>query len=280
MTVTRVFFGLLASAGLQLLGAELGAAALARNCQADADCGAAPATCELLHYQTCAGKDPACPAGSACGDKPTLENQADCKPYIEGICRQPHELPCQADADCGAGFRCVEQIGMWCRGGGSSGGAGVAPSSWQECGVSRGTFACELIESSCKADRDCAAGLRCQQSAPSACDVASGTSSDDGEAALGEPARPADCTASAPKLCAPPGYFSFQSKDAEVTAHDAGGAAGAAEADEASDADAQTSVAGGAGCSLHTRPGSAGLELGWLALLGVLATCSRKRRAA
>ena len=134
-----------ATAGVQLLGAVLVSEASAKNCQTVADSGGPPALCELTTYQTCAGRDTACPAGSACGDKPTLDNQAECALYAEGICRQPYELSCKRDADCGTGFRCTEQIGRACSGMATSGGNGVPPSWHEDCRETRGTFHCELV---------------------------------------------------------------------------------------------------------------------------------------
>jgi hypothetical protein len=231
-----------AALGMQLLGAGLGSKALAKNCQTDADCGGAPATCELTSYQTCAGKDPACPAGSACGDKPTRDRQAGCAPYVEGICRQPYELPCRVDADCGVGFRCAEQIGRVCWGMGTTGGNGVAPSFHEECYETRGTFACELIEASCSADSDCVAGLHCLPSQASTCGITT--------------ASPAvsDC-AEVPMVCAPEGYFgaSLAGED-----RDSAGGTVVEEGSAASEASG--------GCSLGARSGCEG----WLALAGVL----------
>lgn len=253
--------------GLQLLGAELGSAAAALNCQTAADCGGPPATCQLTTYQTCAGKDPACPAGSPCGEKPTMPNQPGCAPYVEGICHQAYEQPCQVDADCGTGFRCAEQIGMACSGMGSSGSPGVAPTSHEECHVSRGAFACELNRTPCTVDTDCAAGLRCQQSDASSCfkrtckldtGCATGLRCEQSGASFcwtsfappsdPDAARALDaCSESPPVLCAPRGYFNAP----EVNLAD-GGVAGFSD----------DTVTGSAGSAPNQPPAQVGVQAG------------------
>jgi len=312
MTQRYVWISALAALGLPLLGAELGSAVAARNCQTAADCGGAPATCQLTTYQTCAGKDPACPAGSSCGEKP-LPGQTDCAPYVEGICRQPSELPCQVDADCGAGFRCAEQIGMSCVGMGSTGSPGDAPSWHEECRVSRGSFACELNRTPCSVDRDCAAGLSCQQSDAnfcheSTCNVDPGCASglrcklsevsycwtSFASPTTPDAARFLDaCTSDPPLLCAPRDFFGVQeaklpdgglasSVDEGVTgadgnpAHESPALAG----DEAG-GDADERSASGDGCSLRGNAQAAWPELSWVALLGgFVYSRVRRRRAA
>ena len=317
MAQRYVWMGVLATVGLSLLGAELGSPAAALSCLTAADCGGPPATCELTTYQTCAGKDPACPAGSPCGEKPSTPDQTGCAPYVEGICRQAYDLPCQVDADCGTGFHCAEQIGMSCSGSASSGGSGVAPESHEACHVSRGTFACELTKTACKLDSDCAAGLRCQPSDMNfcfhtTCDVdpacAAGLRCQQSGASFcwtsyapsSEPdaVRALDtCTESPPVLCAPLGYFGVQELNlpdggvagsADDSVAGAGGSAPNAPpslsseqggAADAGDRSAPAAPAGGDGCSLRAGGLGGRSELGWVALLGAL-IFRRQRRAA
>jgi hypothetical protein len=272
--------------GMQLLGAALSARAAAKNCQTAADCGGAPATCELTTYQTCAGKDPTCPAGSSCGDKPTSDDQTHCAPYVEGICRQPHELPCRIDTDCGVGFRCAEQIGRACSGMGTSGGNGVPPSFHEECHETRGTFACELIATRCATDGDCASGLRCLPSRSSSCGA---TTASPGAANPPDTTPVAACE-QAPTVCAPEGYFGVvdvspeQGKDA--TADGRADTAGnlvdepsldpVEESNEADD-DERDARGGDGGCSLVPGSNAGAVELSWLALAGVLVLQRRRR---
>lgn len=300
--------------GLGLLDAELGSPAAALNCKTAADCGGAPATCELTTHQTCAGKDPACPAGSSCGDKPTMPDQPGCAPYVEGICRRPDELPCQVDADCGAGFRCAEQISMACSGGGSSGGPGVAPTFHEECHVSRGTFRCELNDTACSVDRACGAGLTCQESDTSHCQKSKCDVDPSCEKGLrceirgvsycwtsfALPARQDvavaidQCTMSPPTLCAPRGYF-VPPPVRELSDGGVGGVLDSrpttAEGDTHGDASAKASDgtattddseqparASGDGCSLRGRAGTAWTDPSWFALLGAV-VLGRRRRA-
>ncbi|HEY6876915.1 MAG TPA: hypothetical protein VI299_02805 [Polyangiales bacterium] len=251
------------AAGVQLFVMEQSSTAAAKNCLTAADCGGAPATCRLTTYQTCAGKDPSCPAGSACGDKPTMNNQADCAPYVEGTCYQQYELPCQIDADCGGGFRCVEQIGRACSGMGSTGGNGMPPWFHEECYETRGTFACELIEASCKVDSDCAAGLRCQQSSASKCGETFAPTVADAE--------PSDTNcAQEPMRCAPEGYFGVRASSPPAGDDDVIAAGDSA----------QSMLEGGAhngeptartddGCSLSGALARRS-ALGWLALASAL----------
>jgi hypothetical protein len=208
--------------------------AFALNCAADSDC-AASATCELTPYVTCAGKDPACPAGSACGEKPTLgAPRADCATYVEGICRFPWELPCRQDSDCGNGFRCKEQISTWCRGGASVTDGG-ASTSWMECGESRGSYACELVAQPCASDSDCGGGLLCREwTDTSTCPKA--PTGVDGGAAV-------DCHAGKLMVCAPPHYFSAPSEPSEPSEP------GKSEASDDGDSEPVPSQVGSAGGS-------------------------------
>jgi hypothetical protein len=257
--------------------------AAALNCKTDSDC-ATQAICELTPYQTCQGDNPACPAGSACGDKPVSAGQTNCATYLEGICRSPWELPCRQDADCGSGFRCLEQVSTWCRGGGSVVDGG-ASTSWMECGESRGTFACELAEQPCSADADCAAGLRCQEMSDSNACGARPIGVDGGVAS--------DCGQKASKVCAPPDYFPSReapgkgattgNEDGDrappFIAADGGVGASSIQTNSPSESPAPTaaegdSSSGGDGCSLASRRDGEAL---WFGVLAAIMLVRRRR---
>jgi MYXO-CTERM domain-containing protein len=261
-----------AVAGVQLISA----AAEAKNCLTVADCGGAAATCELTTYQTCAGTDPACPAGSPCGDKPVMDGQPGCAPYVEGLCRQPWELPCRADADCGVGFRCAEEIARACRGMGSTGGNGVPPSFTEECYETR-TLACKLTEESCSTDADCEAGLRCLPSEASTCGHVWQTDETSQDASVRTP----EC-AKVPMLCAPAGYFgdlpTSARADDDMPSVERSGAGGTFRGDAGATAldEAEGARHDDGGCSLSSTP--AAHSALWLAL-GMLAF-ERRRRVA
>lgn len=132
-------------------------------CEGDADCPD-PMLCHTRSYEECDAEDyPGCPDdGTPCEPKPV--EPPNCISYSEAHCRQPFELPCTADADCGGGFRCVEDIIRWCSGSGQvpqEDGVAV-PLPETECGEERtGTFSCHLQELPCDADADCPSGLAC-----------------------------------------------------------------------------------------------------------------------
>lgn len=259
--------------------------AAALNCASDSECPAS-ATCELTPYETCAGKDPTCPAGSACGDKPIPgAPRADCATYVEGICRWPWELPCRQDSDCGEGFRCKEQISTWCRGG-SSVVDGGASTSWMECGESRGTYACELVAQPCKSDADCGNGLSCRQWTDTSRCPRSPGGVDGGVAG--------DCSTGELKVCAPPNYFSDPIEPSQGEARDDGdsepappnvGSTGGSPAPQESDAQAPADAdslatggesAGAQGCSSLPSGTSSS---SWFAILGAAMLFRRRRPA-
>jgi hypothetical protein len=94
-------------------------------------------------------------------------------------CTPRYALPCEHDADCGTGFKCVEQVQASCPGTGA-GGAGATPPPDQpqpeatdagqpmalvakpECTMMpTGTFACELQVVPCADDSACPATFEC-----------------------------------------------------------------------------------------------------------------------
>jgi len=178
---------------------------------------------------TCDPADPDCVEADDEGFAP-----ADCgEPREVSACIAPWLLPCVAADDCGAGFECVERISEWCNGSsggsdpgeptpgaGGAGGDGFAPPpddgepedvAPPECGSEpTGEYYCQLLETTCSVDSDCAAGLTCQTFVGDG--VCSGGSSDlppsatpDGGAE--ERIAPPDCQQPEPTYaCAPPSF--------------------------------------------------------------------------
>lgn len=131
------------------------------DCSSDADCPD-PMLCHVESYEECSEEDrPACKPGVPCTlpepSKPT------CTSHTRSSCKQPYELPCTSDADCGGGFRCVEEVFGWCSGSGKVLPDGGVVEVEEECGETRtGQFRCELQVLPCEADSECPSGLTCQ----------------------------------------------------------------------------------------------------------------------
>lgn len=143
---------------------EIGNCVNAR-CSADADCPA-PMLCDEQSYEECDAE-----ASEDCADDgkpclPSTPKPPSCRTITEARCRQPYELPCTADADCGGGFRCEEELLGWCSGSGPKlplADGGVEPPRAPECGVEHtGRFSCHLLELPCALDSDCPSGLACR----------------------------------------------------------------------------------------------------------------------
>lgn len=94
---------------------------VALPCASDADCDEQMVCFEREVASECTGTAPACPPGSEC---PAPE-PAECTIVTESSCVPRWALPCDAAADCGAGFECVEQ--QSCSSPGSPGSGGGTP---------------------------------------------------------------------------------------------------------------------------------------------------------
>ena len=147
-------------------------------CDADADCPA-PMLCHAETERECDAVEdrPTCAPGVPCEPAPPPAKPT-CTERTVTSCRQPYELPCTADADCGGGFRCIEEVSHWCNGSVAvsprapidvaDGGAALPappdldPPEKPECGTTpTGRFSCQLQVVPCDADADCPAGLAC-----------------------------------------------------------------------------------------------------------------------
>jgi len=227
----------------------------ARDCEADSDC-ATGWKCATEQYSECTDSggaaEPTCAPGEECV-KPEPDPSAvpDCETKEVSFCAPPWALPCVEAADCGAGFECVELISMSCSGssgGGSAGeptpsdnpapddgSSGFAPPAEgdpvppdegmpPECtSEPSGEFYCQLVETTCETDADCAAGLTCQEQYGDSVSCGGATPQPDlpedgngsgGAAGSGggddpdqDRAVPPDCVAPEPTFaCAPPGF--------------------------------------------------------------------------
>ncbi len=127
-------------------------------CTADADCPA-PMLCHAESYEEC-DRVPACAAGENCATR----SPSSCREVLgPATCREPYELPCRVDSDCGPGFRCTEDVVGWCTGSAGkdeAGDGGIVP---PVCGEEpTGTFSCRLLELPCTSAADCPVGFVCE----------------------------------------------------------------------------------------------------------------------
>ena len=129
-------------------------------CSADADCAGAD-VCVSYTYEACSGPvDIAC--SSDPGDGPC---DLECAVQTEAYCVPSYVAPCQADADCGAGFTCESNESCSCA---SSGSTGEGTDTYQtpnvepscSCEPTDGKY-CRVIIVECGSDADCAQDLEC-----------------------------------------------------------------------------------------------------------------------
>jgi MYXO-CTERM domain-containing protein len=256
-------------------------------CESDADCGESEACAEYPSFDCGTSPTPDCAPGEECPEPPPEE---DCVETSEAYCVPAFLAPCEADADCGAGFTCVQGEICSCSGGGGSGGVPEPLPVPEEGGGQKdgeddcicepsGDFYCELIPVPCETAADCEAGFECLSYGSS--DVPC-TSTPDGGTDCPEP------TASE-SYCVPPEYGDYL----ENVADDSGApVSGTPESEESprGDGDAEGAPTDGAtggngadtstdeetGCSAGGAGGSSTL---WGVMLG-LAVFFRRRRAA
>jgi hypothetical protein len=207
------------------------------------------------------------------------------------MCTPRYLLPCTADAECGDGFTCQEQM-TGCATPGSSGGSDPAPGAAPipedgtagaasdpiepipapDCSPEpSGVFQCVVKDIACASAAECPAGWSCEQdSYPTAPACSPNT----------------DCTAEplpmpVSSACRPPYYGVDSSGELESTPTSQGkGTTGgdpgtpAAEANNAQDSSSHDSAA----CQIGHAPASSGV-VSLLATLGALLGLKRRRRA-
>ena len=156
-------------------------------CSDDSDCSEGM-VCHTSSYTTCTDPARICEGGEDCSD---AYEPPSCEEHSESHCTPRHQLPCTADADCGEGFRCIEERWIECSGGGTGGGSTnggvtggvngwdgapmpVPPAEGEgpddepyECEEKpSGYFYCELLELPCETNSDCPSTMECQESYP------------------------------------------------------------------------------------------------------------------
>jgi hypothetical protein len=140
-------------------------------CAADSDCPTNQ-VCVSYSYDVCSG------GGSSSGGGACDPNSGACAPVIDsGECTTESEsycvprffAPCEAAADCGPGFDCVEDTYTVCSGGGvvdpdtSSSGSDPVPPDEGTCETQTAdTKYCKLQEISCADGQACPEGLTCE----------------------------------------------------------------------------------------------------------------------
>jgi len=262
------------------------------SCTSQADCGA-DMVCAGFDVRDCGGSAPAepCERGEDCAAPAA---PAECSSTTAYECTPRWQLPCAADADCGAGFRCVELESCSCAGspaapGGSGGGAEPAPGARAPspapvdpdadpscvCEPS-GQKSCEVVETACATNAECAAGWTCQDNPEGVCWA-------DANGQTGcTPADPA-------RLCAPPysnlpvagGFGEGRPTTGGIPANGGpqSGDGGGLPASGQSEEDGAGAQASGGGCSISAVPKTDASPLAWLGVaLGAAVGLRRRAR--
>jgi hypothetical protein len=186
-------------------------------CQSNADCGDDMVCFESTSTQ-CSGDTPTtkpCPEGVAC-EKSQPTAPPSCTEVKVKSCIPKYAAPCTNAADCGDGFRCVEQQSCGCSG--SAGGEPPPARDATSTGTPRdtaasppdcscapsGVFSCAPIVEHCAEDTQCPADWTCEDHGS----TSSGGCADPGPAA-GAPADVSFCDAGPPVVthdnrCTPP----------------------------------------------------------------------------
>jgi MYXO-CTERM domain-containing protein len=169
-----------------------------RNCNADVDCGDGM-VCYSWTSTSCSGGSattPACAPNTPCDAAPPKAMDEQCTTTTIKKCAFRWQVPCNKDAECGAGFTCKPSVSGGCAkgggvavGGGTTGSSGsggsagtagsggsapnpvppVPPDAPNDAGADMcnitSTYpgSCQLTISSCTADADCPGGWKCQE---------------------------------------------------------------------------------------------------------------------
>jgi Cys-rich repeat protein len=287
-------------------------------CSSDADC-ASGMVCFTETREECEGSEPcagdpgdADDPGSAEPAPPNPDPDAksadcdaepvNCTTVTASSCVPRWALPCEAAADCGAGFTCEEQLRGGCAGSEGSAGSGT-PSDGAEptppdaggddssnfaapadgggdCFFEpSGVFACVPVETGCTTSADCAEGWTCDANHEGAC-----WASSDGSTGC-DPVDPAN-------ICYPPYYDLGGGGFAE--GNDSGAPTGGPRGDDETppaapsgedgsanaDSDSSDGKVESGGCSVgHVAGSSSGFSLLALSLAGLFAARRRQIRA-
>jgi hypothetical protein len=88
---------------------------ISRDCEEDSDCLDGWA-CNRYEREACtdAGEAPPCQEGDDCKQASAADRVPDCTSETVRVCEPPWAGACEEDADCGAGFECVELIAGTC----------------------------------------------------------------------------------------------------------------------------------------------------------------------
>jgi hypothetical protein len=91
-------------------------------------------SCSTDSYEVCSGGGHCDSAGECQEEEPV------CQTVTDSTCKYPYELPCTGDADCGEGYRCVDELYWECSatgntGGSSNGGSDDPPEGAWDAGV-------------------------------------------------------------------------------------------------------------------------------------------------
>lgn len=218
------------------------------SCDSNADCSDG-LECVTRTYEQCTGSGggSTCSVspdgGTDCEDAGTVDTSESCETFTEGYCVPPYLAPCEQDADCGTGFTCEEYEICECSGGGSTGSGGDDPgdagtsaedTGGESCVCETAGKSCELVETECTSDADCAGDLTCQtyddQTTTEPC-------VDDGDASSCETA---DAGTDATKYCLPPDWERW-----EDTARDIHGESGDSSDEDGGGESSTNSDAGG-----------------------------------
>lgn len=282
-------------------------ASAADECSTDTDCGGTK-KCITQTSGSCGGStgagggtDPTPVTGATADAVPSAREATgapddNCTTTTEKVCVEQWEAPCQADADCGAGFTC-EKASCGCT---STGTGTVSPGDPSEgdradaadvsetdctCDTTEGEGYCSLKPTECTTASQCPAGWDCLE-APTGGDVpvTDNTSSPEPGTATRAVSGKADTGTAGKSFCVPQGYTGVPGGVGNETPTDEalGGTKDDTDAPETGGDDDGSDTEGDddGGCSVGSSGGAgaaAGVALGWLAL-GFVGLGLRRRR--